>query len=100
MCTGVASGLADVHEELRDRILYTESSSPANILLRSSLSINHVRSPHRVVAMVPEDSDASTEIPRPGYLADWKLHNVSTLMSQITQGSILAFMTRLQARAW
>ncbi|KAF4365631.1 hypothetical protein F8388_007464 [Cannabis sativa] len=45
----------------------------------------------RVVAMISGDSDVSSEISRPGYLADWKFNDVSTLMSQITQGTDSSF---------
>uniref|UniRef100_A0A803QX09 Protein kinase domain-containing protein n=1 Tax=Cannabis sativa TaxID=3483 RepID=A0A803QX09_CANSA len=45
----------------------------------------------RVVAMISGDSDVSSEISRPGYLADWKFNDVSTVMSQITQGTDSSF---------
>ncbi|KAM6570470.1 hypothetical protein CsatB_018455 [Cannabis sativa] len=41
----------------------------------------------RVVAMLSGDTDVSTEVSRPGYLVDWKFNDVSTLMSQIEQGT-------------
>ena len=41
----------------------------------------------RVVAMLSGDTDASTEISRPGYLADLKFNDVSSLMSLITRGT-------------
>ena len=34
----------------------------------------------KVVAMLSGDADVSTEISRPGYLADWKYNDVSSLM--------------------
>ena len=46
----------------------------------------------RVVAMLSGDADVSTEISRPGYLADWKYNDVSSLMSDIaTKGTDSSF---------
>ncbi|PON58301.1 Phosphorylase kinase, gamma catalytic subunit [Trema orientale] len=45
----------------------------------------------RVVAMLSGDTDVSTEISRPGYLADWKFNDVSSLMSQIAKGTDSSF---------
>ena len=45
----------------------------------------------RVVAMLSGDTDVSTEISRPGYLADWKFNDVSSLMSQIEKGTDSSF---------
>lgn len=45
----------------------------------------------RVVAMLSGDTDVSTEISRPGYFADWKFNDVSSLMSQIAKGTDSSF---------
>ena len=46
----------------------------------------------RVVAMLLGDTDTSTEISRPGYLADWKYNDVSSLMTNVvTKGTDSSF---------
>lgn len=45
----------------------------------------------RAVAMLSGDTDVSTEVSRPGYLADWKFNDVSSLMSRITKGTDSSF---------
>ncbi|XP_062115773.1 probable LRR receptor-like serine/threonine-protein kinase At1g56140 isoform X3 [Humulus lupulus] len=80
----VDSELSDFEEEEVKRII--------GVALLCTQTSPTVRPPmSRVVAMISGDSDVSTEISRPGYLADWKFNDVSSLMSQITKGTDSSF---------
>ncbi|XP_062115770.1 probable LRR receptor-like serine/threonine-protein kinase At1g56140 isoform X2 [Humulus lupulus] len=80
----VDSELSDFEEEEVKRII--------GVALLCTQTSPTVRPPmSRVVAMISGDSDVSTEISRPGYLADWKFNDVSTLMSQIAKGTNSSF---------
>ncbi|XP_062118270.1 probable LRR receptor-like serine/threonine-protein kinase At1g56140 [Humulus lupulus] len=78
------SELSEFDEEEVKRIigvaLLCTQTSPT---LRPSMS--------RVVARISGDSDVSTAISRPGYLADWKFSDVSSLMRKITKGTDSSF---------
>ncbi|XP_062115774.1 probable LRR receptor-like serine/threonine-protein kinase At1g56140 [Humulus lupulus] len=80
----VDSELSEFDEEEVKRIigvaLLCTQTSPT---VRPSMS--------RVVAMISGDTDVSTEISRPGYLADWKFNDVSSLMSHISKGTDSSF---------
>ncbi|XP_062115768.1 probable LRR receptor-like serine/threonine-protein kinase At1g56140 [Humulus lupulus] len=80
----VDSELSDFEEEEVKRII--------GVALLCTQTSPTVRPPmSRVVAMISGDSDVSAEISRPGYLADWKFNDVSSLMSQITKGTDSSF---------
>ena len=80
----VDSELSEFDEEEVKRII--------GVALLCTQTSPTVRPPmSRVVAMITGDSDVSTEISRPGYLADWKFNDVSSLMSQITKRTDSSF---------
>ncbi|XP_024019154.1 probable LRR receptor-like serine/threonine-protein kinase At1g56140 [Morus notabilis] len=66
----------EVRRVIRVAFLCTQTSPT----IRPSMS--------RVVAMLSGDIEVSTEISRPGYLADWKFDDVSSLMSGIATKGI------------
>lgn len=70
----VDSALSTFNEEEEKRLvgvaLWCTQTSPS---VRPSMS--------RVVAVLSGDAEVSTEITRPGYLADWKFDDVTGLMS-------------------